>query len=124
MEQTPTFDVVDSDDMTSKLKLQFIENLNQLRNRGKTSQLWLQYFELISIAMHFVQAERMGDWDLHLNCIKAMLPVFHASGHFLYAKSCQLYLQDMIALQDEMTENEYENFTKNSFFTIRRSEKH
>lgn len=32
--------------------------------------------------------------------------------HFLYAKSCHLYLQDMLDLKERMTAEEYEFFTK------------
>ena len=65
----------------------------------------------------------MGDWNLHLECIKAMLPVFHATRHFPYAKACQLYLQDMYALEKNMSTEEFHKFTRESFFTIRRSNK-
>ncbi|KAJ8885057.1 hypothetical protein PR048_011253 [Dryococelus australis] len=34
----------------------------------------------------------------YLKCIQ-LLPFFHESSHFLYAKSCYLYLQDMINLK-------------------------
>lgn len=62
---------------------------------GSTSQLWVQYFELITIVKEFIKAERSENWNLHLECTKKMIPYFHASGHFLYAKSSHLYLQDM-----------------------------
>ena len=52
-----------------------------------------------------------------------MLPYFHASGHFLYAKSCQLYLQDMMNLKSKMPQCENEQFVNQGFFTIRRSDK-
>lgn len=52
-----------------------------------------------------------------------MLPYFHASGHFLYAKSAHLYLQDMFQLEKIMDIFEYEQFTNQGVFTIRRSEK-
>lgn len=79
----------------------------------------LHYHELIAIAMHFIQAERMANWELHLDCVRAMLPIFHASGHFPYAKSW-----DMISLEQKMTHEEFQKFTKESFFTNRRSDKH
>ena len=52
-----------------------------------------------------------------------MLPYFHASGHFLYAKSAQLYLQDMFGLKERITSKEFEDFVQKGYFTIRRSEK-
>lgn len=63
----------------------------------------------------------MGDWESHLNCIEIMIPFFHSAGHFNYAKSARLYLQDMKNLEETMDPIEYENFTKNGFFTARRS---
>lgn len=51
-----------------------------------------------------------------------MLPYFHTSGHFLYAKSAHLYLQDMLKLENSMEKSVFEKFI-NGFFTIRRSNK-
>lgn len=54
-----------------------------------------------------------------------MIPIFHASGHYLYAKSAHLYLQNMLQLQEIMKDNEseYDEFVKNRGFTIKRSNK-
>lgn len=52
-----------------------------------------------------------------------MLPYFHAAGHLHYAKSVHVYLQDMYSLAERMTPEDYENFTTNGYFTIRRSDK-
>lgn len=41
----------------------------------------------------------MGDWESHLDCIELIIPFFHAAGHFNYAKSARLYLQDMRKLE-------------------------
>jgi hypothetical protein len=70
-----------------------------------------------------IQAERMGNWNLHLNTIQKMLPFFHATGHFFYAKCAHLYLQDMLELGNKMDYSEYQLFTTKEFFTVRRSEK-
>lgn len=47
----------------------------------------------------FIDCERRGDWGGHLNCVQQMIPFFHASGHFQYAKCADIYVQDMLALQ-------------------------
>lgn len=52
-----------------------------------------------------------------------MIPYFYASGHFLNAKSCHLYLQDMVNLKERITVKEYELFTSKGNFTIRRFDK-
>lgn len=78
---------------------------------------------MVNIVKRFIEAERVGYWKLHLQCVKNMLPYFHASGHYLYAKSSHLYLQDMIELEYKMNIYEYDKFANSGFFTIRRSEK-
>lgn len=65
----------------------------------------------------------MGNWKLHLDCVKEMIPYLHAAAHLNYAKSAHLYYQDMVTLQDRMDPHEYMKFTTDGYFTIRRSEK-
>lgn len=101
----------------------FYEKLCELELRGPTAKLWVQYFHLVTIVKRFIEAERSGDWFLHLHTVQQMLPYLHASGHFLYAKSCQLYLQDMLNLNKVLPPDEYDRFVNQSFFTIRRSDK-
>ncbi|WAR22049.1 LOW QUALITY PROTEIN: hypothetical protein MAR_016023 [Mya arenaria] len=48
---------------------------------------------MISILHQFIRAERVGDWNGHLNALRKMLPYFAASGHNLYLKSPYIYLQ-------------------------------
>lgn len=109
-------------DSYQMLKGKFKSALKKIEANGPTSELWVQYFRMTTLIKLFIQAERAGDWNLHLYTVHKMLPFFHAAGHFLYAKSAHLYLQDMMALQDRMDKCEYDMFTKGSF-TIRRSDK-
>jgi len=51
-----------------------------------------------------------------------MLPYFHAAGHFLYAKSAHLCLQDMLILENNIDQQMFQKFT-DGFFTIRQSNK-
>lgn len=101
----------------------FLDKLDDLKARGPTAQLWVQYFEMVTLALDFVRAERLGLFQEHLDAVRRMLPYFHASGHFLYAKSAHLYLQDMLKLEETMDEQTYENF-RNGFFTVKRTEKY
>ena len=75
--------------------------------------LWLQYKKMVEIALSFLKAERTGDWQLHLDMCRQMLPYFASSGHYLYFKSAYLYLQTMYQLP--MTHpNLYEHFQRRS----------
>lgn len=97
--------------------------LKKMKTRSPTSALWIQYFEMVTLVKNFLEAERCGIWELHLDTIQKMLPYFHATGHFLYAKSAHLYLQQMRNLHEKIPADEFDKFTKNGYFTIRRTEK-
>lgn len=62
--------------------------LTEFRERGATSQLWVQYFDMITTVKNFIRAERMGDWKLHLTCVQRMIPYFHGSEHFPLGQIC------------------------------------
>jgi hypothetical protein len=79
-------------------------------------KFWIHYLEQVNIMRLFVRAERTGDWKLHLYAVTKMLPHLHAAAHFPYAKSAMTELSAM------MTSDEFNMFTKKSFFTIRRSD--
>ena len=66
----------------------------------RTSILWLQYLDMVSILQRFIKAERMANWKLHIQTVQDMLPYFAASGHSLYAKSAYVYLQMMLRLPE------------------------
>ena len=52
----------------------------------RTSILWLMYLDMVDILLSFIKSERTGDWSLHLQSTRAMLPFLAASGRFLYVK--------------------------------------
>lgn len=121
--QPPALEEVDEDERLQKICEKMLELMETLANVGRTSRLWLQYFHCITLVMQFIEAERLGNWELHLKCVRDMLPIFHAAGHLAYAKSAQIYLQDMVDLVNIMDPQEYDKFTKQGYFTIRRSDK-
>jgi len=102
----------------------FEAELQRLEQNGPTAKLWVQYFRMVSLVKQFIEAERTGNWKLHLASIEKMLPFFHAAGHFNYALSGQLYLQDMYKLESWMSlqeYREYNDFVNKGYFTLRRS---
>lgn len=90
---------------------------------SRTCKLWIQYFHLVSVLRLFIKAERTGNWNLHLHCVKKMLPLFHAAGHMSYARYAHLYIQQMENLHTKLPAEEFKKFTEQGFFTIRRTEK-
>lgn len=97
--------------------------LSNIEKRGPTSKLWVQYFRMVTIMLHYINAQRCGIWDEHLECLELMLPFFHASGHNLFAKSTHVFLQDMKNLKTIMDPTEFQNLTSRGYFTIRRTNK-
>ncbi|VDI40711.1 Hypothetical predicted protein [Mytilus galloprovincialis] len=64
----------------------------------RTARLWFLYMDMVDLLRNFIKAERTGNWTLHLQTIKEMLPYFAAAGHNLYLKSAYVYLQQMHGL--------------------------
>ena len=81
-EKSPSFSVLEKGQVVGTLKIQLLDAIGGIKQRGNPSQLWIQYCEFNELAFHFIQAERMGNCKLHLKCVRAMLPIFHAAGHF------------------------------------------
>ena len=89
---------------------------------NRTAKLWIQFLQMVKILQLFIKAERTGNWVLHLDAVRKMLPTFAAAGHNLYAKSAYLYLQQM----EELPNSHPEVFQKFSerFHVIRRSDRY
>ena len=86
----------------------FTEVSNQLETHRKrlcgnrTAALWLQYMHMTDIMRKSIKAERTGNFKMHLESVKDMLPFLAAAGHNHYTKSSWLYLQQMLDLKDNV----------------------
>lgn len=112
-------DIIDSkaiDNIIAKLQKEK-SSLEDLR----MAQLWILYMDMIDILRKFIKAERTGNWLLHLQAVRDMLPFFAAAGHHHYAKSGYLYLQQMEELYDKHPEI-YSKF-KERYHVIRRTDR-
>lgn len=101
----------------------FEKYFKRIEERNSTAKLWLTYCRMVFILKDFVYAEKSGDWDLHLETLEKMIPFFHSTGHFNYAKSAQIYLQDCRDLPNKMDPDEFYKFTKLGYWTSRRVQK-
>ena len=66
-----------------------------------TARLWLQYMNMVALLRQFIEAEHTGNWELHMQSLRDMLPFYAAAGHNLYAKSVYIYLQQMLELKSK-----------------------
>ena len=101
---------------------QFLSDQVQTASRtSRTGKLWIQYIKQVLLMLDFIRAERTGDWNLHIDSVRRMIPHFHAAGHLSYAKSARLYLQQMSFVSQIMPAEEFTLFTEKGFFAIRRT---
>ena len=69
-------------------------------DNGLLKVFWNSYLEMVEVLMNFMQATREGNWDLHLECIKEMLPWFFAYDHTNYARYIPVCLAQMMLLPE------------------------
>lgn len=93
---------------------------DKMRNL-KTAGLWFQYMDMIDILRQFIMAERTGNWRLHLETLSMMLPYLASSGHNLYVKSINLYLQKMSKLEQD--HNTVFKYFEEGLHVMRRSDR-
>jgi len=121
VEQTEIPGNIAEDETVKQFCLSLSYHLEQAANRDRTGKLWVQYISQVIIMLKFIRAERTGNWQDHLDCVRDMIPHFHAAGHLPYAKSARLYLQQMASLKHTMPAEEFTLFSDHGYFTIRRS---
>ena len=97
--------------------------VREARELGRTSFLWIEHFDRVLTLLSFIRAERTGNWNLHLDSVRDMLPTFHAAGHTHYARATTLYLQEMERLNEILPADDFEQYVSQGFFTIRRKHK-
>ena len=101
--------------ITEKLESKRFSMHNQ-----RTATLWIQYMNMVDTLRTFMKAERTGNWNLHLQTVREMLPYFAAAGHNKYVKSAYLYLQLMCDLHK--THPDVHKSFQNGLHVVRRSD--
>ena len=88
---------------------------------SRLAKTWLQYMEMVDILKKYLKAERLGDWQLHLQATAEMLPYFAATGHNHYLKSSYIYLKQMVELEEKHPD--VHHYFSNGLFVVRRSDR-
>ena len=121
--------VLDGDILPEKNVLESLSRISTKLQKHKehlsgcrTGRLWLQFLEMVAILRRSVKAERTGNFELQLQCVKDMLPCFAASGHNDYLKSARLYLQQLLELRVTHPDV-FQRFMK-GHYSIRRSNRY
>lgn len=109
----------EGEELAVKLKTWVQTKHMELCKSSRTSTLWCNYVRYVTIVQDFIRAERTNDWNLHIASTKSMLNLFAATGHHNYARSCRLYLQSLVELENNQPEV-YDEFLKGNH-TVRRT---
>ena len=65
----------------------FDQYMSFLRQENeKLSQFWASYLDMIEILLGLPRASREGNWELHLSCIRKMVPWCFAYDNMNYAR--------------------------------------
>ena len=91
-------------------------------DNGPLRRFWRSYLEMVSLLLTFIRATREGNWPLHLECIREMLPWYFAYDHVNYARYLPLYLIHMIQLPE--THPEAQIMLENGEFGVQRTTEH
>lgn len=118
----PTKQTVDDNAAVKSISNKFNQEILKIEESGPTAKLWIQYLKMVTLVRRFIEAERTGNWELHLAVVKMMMPYFISTGHLHYSKACYIYLQLMATLPQRMDPEEYKKFA-NGYCTVRRTNK-
>ena len=69
--------------LMKSVQIKFSSVITNLENNGPTSQLWLQYFKLIYLLQRYIDAERSGNSDQHVETVTLMIPFFRFRSSFI-----------------------------------------
>ena len=83
-------------------------------SENATFSLWNDYLKFVSILLYFIRAERDGNWPLHLEMFKEMLPLMAVYDHVNYTRWGTVYLFDMQQLS-ETAPTVYREFMDGNF---------
>lgn len=115
-----TSDDLHLNELLKSLKKSFLKIKEKLQ-KHRTAKIWIQYMDMVDLLRDFIRSERTGNWKLHLETVRKMIPYFAAAGHNNYAKSAQIYLQQMVQLEHNHPDV-YSHFMKGNH-VVRRSDR-
>ena len=95
-----TYDAAVKDESCNRILQIFSAYLKVLKtDKGPLAAFWMTYVEIIEILLGLLRADREGDWQLHLACIRKMIPWCFAMDKTNYARYLPVYYAQMCQLQ-------------------------
>ena len=81
------FEAENDDQFSQELLEKFLNNIEQFnedmkeyeneKKENSTFPFWKQYMEMVQILLLFIRAEREGNWKLHIDATKGMIPLWY-----------------------------------------------
>ena len=101
-----------------------IDDFNAFRSErcevSETFAFWDRFMNMVSILRDLVRADCKGTWDMHLQSVQAVLPLFAGCDRINYLSWGSVYLEDMRKLAQDAP-SVFENF-KAGKFMVKRTE--
>ena len=69
------------------------------QNSDQLAQFWMTYIDMVEVLLGLLRADREGDWNLHLTCIRRVLPWCFALDKVNYARYLPVYYAHMTQLE-------------------------
>lgn len=92
---------------------------NEMKGKCRTFAFWNNLLDMVLLLLQYIRAERMSNWQLHLDCVTQMIPYFIMAGHTNYFRWATVYIADMRQL--EVTAPEVYAECMNGEHTVSRS---
>ena len=89
-------------------------------DKGSMAEFWNSFLDIVSLLWWFIRSIRLGNWELHLSCIREMLPWIHIYDRVNYARCLPYYWIQMITLKD--THPQAYSELNNGAFAVQRQE--
>lgn len=86
----------------TKLIIKWNSFLSHLRcNNGELSAYWMSYIDLVeNVVLGLLRGSREGNWDLHLNAIRSLIPWCFAYDKINYARHLTVYYAEIVSLPE------------------------
>ena len=97
----------------------FVYTKYSQNEEGPMKKFWNSYIDMVSLLLAFLRATREGNWELHLACIRELLPWYFAYDRQNYARYLPVYWLHMINLPK--THPEAHEYLSNGGFCVQRS---
>ena len=73
-------------------------------HNGPMKVFWDSYLEMVEVLLNAIRATREGNWEMHIESTKEMLPWFYAYDHINYARYLPIYSVNMMSLEESHPE--------------------